>query len=190
MNCTIDTCEKPAWAKGLCPMHLRRLRVHGDPNYTTRIPNGEKLRWLTASVSEETEDCIIWPFKVGNHGYGTLNYDKSYMLAHHVVLILHNRSLPIGLEETRHTCDNKRCVNNRHLIVGTPKDNAQDRVKAGTTNPGSKRRNAKLTEDDVIKIRETPEYWGVCTALAKKYEVSVGLISSIRRMDQKRWNHV
>lgn len=171
-------------------MHLRRLRVHGDPNYTTRTPNGAKLKWLEASVRIETDECIFWPFKTGTHGYGFLSYKGSQMLAHHVVLILHNRPLPVGLEETRHLCDTKICINNKHLVIGQPVENAADRIKAGTTHPGSKRHKSKLTEDDVIQIRNEPNHWGICAKLAKKYNVSHQLISDIRNSTKNRWNHV
>lgn len=30
-TCSIDGCEKPAWARGWCPAHLRRWQRHGDP---------------------------------------------------------------------------------------------------------------------------------------------------------------
>jgi hypothetical protein len=171
-------------------MHLRRLKVHGNPNYTTRTPNGEKLKWLETTTLQGTEDCILWPFGVGSHGYGYLSYDGSQLLAHHVVLILHHRLLPVGLEETRHLCDNKLCVNNSHLVVGEPLDNAADRKRAGTTYPGSQRYNAKLTEEDVKAIRNAPEYWGICRQLARKYGVSHQLISDLRNPNNPRWNHI
>lgn len=33
-TCTIDGCSKPHEARGLCPMHYRRLRRYGDPFLT------------------------------------------------------------------------------------------------------------------------------------------------------------
>lgn len=188
MNCTIENCQKSVWAKNLCPMHLRRLRLYGDPTYTTRTPNGEKLAWLMSTIHLDTDNCIIWPFRVGNHGYGFLTFEGTQLLAHHVVLKLHNRSCPAGLEETRHLCNNKTCVNNRHLMIGDPIDNATDRVVAGTSPKGSKHGLSKLTEHDVKLIRETPKYWGVNVALANQFGVSKSLISHIRL--NKRWHHV
>jgi len=41
MICRIENCEKPAWAKGLCPMHLRRLRIHGDQITLQELRTGE-----------------------------------------------------------------------------------------------------------------------------------------------------
>lgn len=33
-ECTIDGCDKPVKAKGLCSMHHQRWRRHGDPLVT------------------------------------------------------------------------------------------------------------------------------------------------------------
>lgn len=189
MICKIENCGKSAWAKGLCSMHLRRLRIHGDVNYVspTRTPEGEKLKWLIEAIKIETDDCVNWPFKVGNHGYGFLTYDEETKLSHHVVLILHNRSLPVDLEETRHLCNNKLCVNNRHLMVGDPADNAQDRAEAGVLK-GIRNGHAKLTEEEVKYIKGLPNYRGINTRLSEQFNVSRSLISSIRR--NERWKHV
>lgn len=36
-QCTIDGCDKPLVAKGLCGMHYRRKRVNGDPLLVKRV---------------------------------------------------------------------------------------------------------------------------------------------------------
>ena len=36
--CAIDDCDKPAWARGWCHMHLQRWYHHGDPTHVTPKP--------------------------------------------------------------------------------------------------------------------------------------------------------
>ena len=55
----------------------------------------------------------------------------------------------IGSRVARHTCDNPRCINPDHLVLGTQRDNLQDQVDRG--------RNQKLprlfTDEQKIAIR-------------------------------------
>lgn len=50
----------------------------------------------------------------------------------------------------RHTCHNKWCINRKHIIPGTSKDNTRDMLEAGRWGGGPK---AKFTADEVNKIR-------------------------------------
>jgi hypothetical protein len=49
------------------------------------------------------------------------------MAAHRVAYIAHYKENPKAW--LRHTCDVNCCVNPIHLIPGTPKENAQDRIE-------------------------------------------------------------
>lgn len=50
-----------------------------------------------------------------------------------------------------HSCDNPKCVNPRHLFLGTQKDNVQDTIKKGRAKPPKS--NARLSENEVMEIR-------------------------------------
>ena len=54
----------------------------------------------------------------------------------------------------RHTCDNPRCINPEHLIIGTQQDNVDDMVSRGRQAKGCNRKHAKLTKEQVIYIRK------------------------------------
>lgn len=53
-----------------------------------------------------------------------------------------------------HKCDNPSCVNPEHLIVGTSKQNSFDMVSKNRQAKGEQAGNSKLTEKQVLEIRE------------------------------------
>ncbi|SMP32881.1 HNH endonuclease [Laceyella tengchongensis] len=53
----------------------------------------------------------------------------------------------------RHKCHNRACVAPHHLVIGTPKDNVEDKVKSGRQLKGSTHGMSKLTELQAIFIR-------------------------------------
>lgn len=99
----------------------------------------------------------------------------------------HKGEIPKGLI-IRHTCDNRMCINPDHLILGTHKQNAEDRKlrnRNGDQN-GVKNHMSKLSEDQIKEIREINNL--PTAKIAKIYNVSQTLISKIKR--RKLWNHI
>jgi hypothetical protein len=90
-----------------------------------------------------------------------------------------------------------------HLVEATPHINSVTNLFWGTqqmnvgdcANKGRRREvkgvssgTAKLTDTDVIKIRNTPKFRGSGVMLAQKFNVTTATISSIRL--GKNWNHI
>lgn len=63
-------------------------------------------------------------------GYGQIAVDRVRYMAHRYSWILHNGPIPEGLQACHH-CDNKGCVNPKHLFLGTSQDNQDDKVAKG-----------------------------------------------------------
>ena len=86
-----------------------------------------------------------------------------------------------------HHCDNPECVNPNHLFLGTDRDNAMDAIKKGRRSSmvGEKNYNCKLTEKDVLAIREDNRFQKI---IAKDYGVRQAEISSIKL--KKRWKYL
>jgi hypothetical protein len=89
-----------------------------------------------------------------------------------------------------HKCDNPPCCNPAHLKLGTHADNMADMARKGRTpeQRGSKGHNAKLTEADVIAIREEVASGVPQSLLVSKYGLSKGSICDI--VNCKTWTHV
>lgn len=137
--------------------------------------------------------CIDHGQKGNEHGYGTTGFEGQSRRYHRVVYC---KSKGINWKEIigfciRHTCDNPRCINPDHLLIGTLKDNMQDMISRGRNNPliGEKNPKAKLNEKYVVEIRDLYFYEIFNQVkLAKLYEVSQAVVNDV--ILNKRWKHV
>ena len=76
-----------------------------------------------------------WPFlgKIARNGYGKLGRQYAHRIAYEKA----NGPIPAGMV-VRHKCDNRRCCNPEHLIVGTQKDNVHDAIARGRVLTGAR----------------------------------------------------
>ena len=130
--------------------------------------------------------CIDHGRKGNALGYSTTSYDGAGVGLHRVVYMRLR-----GLTRTdiagfvvRHTCDNPRCINPWHLILGTQLQNVHDSIDRGRHARGSRMGSAKLTEEIVLSIRA--EYVPYCTthgtaAIARRLGVNQSTVSEAIR---------
>ncbi len=97
-------------------------------------------------------ECIDHGFKGNEDGYGLIKYDKKLQYAHRVAYCIANglSIYEIKGKVIRHQCDNPRCVNHQHLLIGTLADNNRDMVERGRYKSPIQR---KLTDEQVREIR-------------------------------------
>lgn len=69
--------------------------------------------------------CWEWQGPINHDGYGRYWLNGKYIKAHRFSYQLHHGDIPSKLV-VRHTCDNPKCSNPSHLILGTQADNIQD----------------------------------------------------------------
>jgi len=63
-------------------------------------------------------------------GYGVVRYDGKIQRAHRVSFMLFKGEIKPG-NVVRHKCDVPGCINPKHLIQGTHKQNVGDAIKRG-----------------------------------------------------------
>jgi hypothetical protein len=110
--------------------------------------------------------------------------------AHRVSWTLHNGAIPNGLHVLHH-CDNPQCVNPAHLWLGTNADNMRDMIRKGRGNVagGEDHGSAKLTEKQVIEIRERYAAGNITQhELGNEYGISKQTIGEIIR--REIWKHI
>ena len=84
-----------------------------------------------------------------------------------------------------HECDTKRCVNPRHLKIGTQLKNEADKVARGRSNRGEMRWSAQLTNEQAQEILDRCRAGEAPKALADEFDVSYGIVYSIK--NRTRW---
>ena len=88
-----------------------------------------------------------------------------------------------------HTCDNRLCVNPKHLFSGTHTVNMRDRDQKGRQAKGERINLAVLTETQVLEIRAKYMICGYSQSmLARDYQVSKGAIAAI--VTRRTWKHL
>jgi hypothetical protein len=101
--------------------------------------------------------------------------------AHRYSYEIHRGPIPAG-QIVRHTCDNPGCVNPAHLLLGTQRDNIQDRVRRGRNGiPGAKRKlspenieRVRLLAKDGVYQRDIAAMFGVCQRTINKIVNRIG----------------
>lgn len=130
--------------------------------------------------SDNPNSCWLWTGFKNSKGYGTFRLKSKIDLAHRYSYKLHKGEIPDGMCVC-HTCDNPECCNPNHLWLGTIADNMRDRDVKG-------RGSAKLTESDVLKIRELVAQGNMQKNIAKDYGIVPSTVHQI--ISGKTWSHI
>lgn len=145
-------------------------------------------------INNETGCFICISHAPGKRGYPRSGRGAKTRPLHRLVYEFYNGKITKKLKQQKimvlHSCDNKMCINPKHLRLGTVvKDNAKDAKINNRIPRGENRSNAKLSRESIIIIRDMYENQGLSQRdIAKFFEVSSGCISDIIR--GKSWFHV
>lgn len=130
-------------------------------------------------VDKKSDDeCWGWLGPLFPKGYGRTSNSSG---AHRLSYTLSYGEIPEGMLVCHH-CDNPPCVNPKHLFLGTPKDNSDDKVL--------KERHSKKFSfaeiEEIISQYNTGEYSE--SEIAKKYGVRSQIINNI--VNKKNYNYL
>lgn len=135
------------------------------------------------------DDCWLWTASVAGRGYGQIKLPKTrrQIYAHRCSYELHEGPIPdeVGV---LHSCDNPRCVNPKHLFLGTAGDNAIDTKNKGRHLFGELNAQSVLTTAQVNRIHDLAESGQSENSVAAMFGVSSSTIHRIKHGE--RWHHI
>lgn len=186
--CSVDDCKNVSVSQKLCPRHLRRWKLYGDPLGSKR--GTDESRFL-ARLGEPTETgCREWTGGRFRTGYGRFNAGGFDWVATRWAYTHFVGPIPEGLD-ILHSCDNPPCCELGHLRPGTAHDNKQDELGRGRSNPprGTRNPRAVLNEEAVRAIRRlyVPRQFGA-RKIARLLGLNEGTVRAI--VNGPNWRHI
>lgn len=139
------------------------------------------------------DECWEWSGATNSTGYGNVMWHGRCYTAHRIAAWLSGTvetpSRPAHSRDKGHVlhkCDNRRCCNPNHFMIGSYSDNQRDAyAKKRRVQPrGGAHANAKLTNEQAAEIRRRYAAGEFQVPLAKEYGVSQGVISGIVRKER------
>lgn len=140
--------------------------------------------WSNVDTTSDPDGHWLWTGTLSVGGYGRFWYrdttGKAHRIqAHRFALMLIHGPMPKEIFALhKPPCVIKHCV--RHIYAGTPKDNGRDAVAMSLYPSGERHHRAKLTEAEVVVIREIGHSM-TQKAIAKQFHVSESTIGFVQR---------
>lgn len=189
-TCIFPGCTNRPHGHGYCTSHQRQLKS-GAPLAPLwagkRRPGTDRAAIDAILAAPPTNECIVWAGWIDQDGYGRTRHGGRSTQITHIVLEAVGRPVPDG-QCACHSCDNRACVNPRHLWVGTHTENLSDRDGKRRQAFGERNGRSKLTEADVRAIRELRSIGMTQQAIASRFGVAQYTISMI--LNRKIWAFV
>lgn len=147
----------------------------------------EYLFWRRVDIAGP-DACWNWHGSVNiQTGYGQLAVNKRLRYAHRLSFVIHHGKI----DENRlviHSCDNRRCVNPKHLSQGTHQDNRDDAKQKNRLASGERHGLSVLTEREVVAIRKLHSHGIQQRIIALAFGIAISTTSQI--VHRIRWSHI
>lgn len=136
--------------------------------------------------------CWEWTGSKHAFGYGLIVFGGKQYYVHRLSAFLWLDFHPKRGLLVCHHCDNPPCFNPEHLFIGTQRENLQDAFKKGRIHlpvfVGEKNIKAKLTTNDVVRMREVASSGLSLSVLGKTFGVGKSQVHRI--VSAIQWKHI
>ena len=156
--------------------------------YANRTSTPEML--FHKNTFRNPNGCLDFTKSTYSNGYGRICMgNNKHQLAHRFAWQMHNGPIPDGLW-VLHKCDRPICCEVSHLFLGTPSDNNADMMNKGRHNTkfGDQASNAKLTEQQVLRIKDDLRTKKTAVMIAKEYNVHFSTVGYI--ISRRTWKYI
>jgi hypothetical protein len=137
--------------------------------------------WSKVEKGSQTQ-CWLWRGGRQSSGHGRFfvvdDGRNTSVSANAFALLLHTGSRPDGAY-CLHRCDNPPCVNPAHLYWGTPQQNMDDMWARDRNRRGQDRVESKLTNEQVLEIRELVAAGTTRAETARLYGIALATVNEI-----------
>lgn len=132
------------------------------------MKQSEARALIQSRVTVKPNGCWIWPT---NKRYGSVVVNGKFYSVHRMsYMAFHGR---IGNKHVCHRCDVTQCVNPDHLFLGTHADNMADMAAKDRGTRELQHRLGKLTDEDVVEMRDMYRRGYTPAELADEFDISV-----------------
>lgn len=137
-------------------------------------------------ILDPVTGCHVWQRArkgkeaAGGGGYGCFRVKGHMIAAHRFAWELVHGPIPAGMH-ILHSCDNTKCVNETHLIIGTNEQNQADKAR-------KLRAPARLTPNNIQTIRRRVAVGEFQRIVAADFKLAQGDVSHI--CSRNYWKHV
>lgn len=146
------------------------------------------LAEIYANTVTGVNGCIEWTGSTARNGYGQVRRQGKLVTVTRLVMHL-KHAFPLESKLfVLHHCDNPRCINEKHLYIGTRKDNVRDRLLRNRGTKGTSVPCAKLNERIVREIFKESKRGMSGRAIARKIGVAQTTVNNV--LKRFTWKHV
>ena len=138
---------------------------------------------IDGKYSVQPGGCWEWQGTLDSNGYGVLKINYRQHKAHRVAYAAYVED-PKGMFVCHH-CDNPKCINPKHLFLGTPADNMKDKATKGRASRFVGERNpmSKLTDEQTACVVDDSR---TQREIAQAYGISQSRVSKIKTTKRKQ----
>ena len=144
--------------------------------------------WLRVDKCDDDE-CWNWLGCLNTHGYGSFGFRQATIGAHRISYEINKGTIPEG-RHICHSCDNKRCVNPKHLFLGSHTDNMADATAKGLLGhkPAMNADDVKLMKQlrsDGMTFESISSLFRCCSKTVRNYMTGARVPTFVPLMDKE-----